>query len=66
VPDRETIVWNEPSRGAQYQVMPVRTAAASDGLYCREYQAKATVGGKVSETYGTACRMPDGSWKLMN
>jgi surface antigen len=66
VPDRETIVWQDPSRGAQYQVMPVRTAEANDGLYCREYQAKATVGGKVSETYGTACRMPDGSWKLMN
>jgi surface antigen len=66
VPDRETIVWNEPERSAQYQVMPVRTAEANNGMYCREYQAKATVGGKVSETYGTACRMPDGSWKLMN
>lgn len=66
VPDRETIVWQDPARGAQYQVMPVRTAEAEGGLYCREYQAKATVGGKVSETYGTACRMPDGSWKLMN
>jgi surface antigen len=66
VPDRETIVWQDPQRGAQYQVMPVRTAEAASGMYCREYQAKATVGGKVSETYGTACRMPDGSWKLMN
>ena len=26
VPDRETIVWQDPARGAQYQVMPVRTA----------------------------------------
>ena len=66
VPDRETIMWNDPQRGAQYQVMPVRTADASNGMYCREYQAKATVGGKASETYGTACRMPDGSWKLMD
>ena len=66
VPDRETIVWNDAGRNAQYQVMPVRTAEAVNGMYCREYQAKATVGGKVSETYGTACRQPDGSWKLMN
>jgi surface antigen len=66
VPDRETIVWQNPQQGAQYQVMPVRTADAGNGQYCREYQAKATVGGKVSETYGTACRQPDGSWKLMN
>lgn len=66
VPDRETIVWQDPQHRAQYQVMPVRTAEADNGMYCREYQAKATVGGKVSETYGTACRQPDGSWKLMN
>ena len=66
VPDRETIVWNDAGHNAQYQVMPVRTAEAVNGMYCREYQAKATVGGKVSETYGTACRQPDGSWKLMN
>lgn len=66
VPDRETIVWQDPQHGAQYQVTPVRTAEAANDMYCREYQAKATVGGKVSETYGTACRQPDGSWKLMN
>ena len=66
VPDRETIVWNDGRHNAQYQVMPVRTSEPMNGMYCREYQAKATVGGKVSETYGTACRQPDGSWKLMN
>ena len=66
VPDRETIVWNNQQQGAQYQVQPLRTAETDNGLYCREYQAKATVGGKVSSTYGTACRQPDGSWKLMN
>jgi len=66
VPDRETIVWNNQQQSAQYQVQPLRTAETDNGLYCREYQAKATVGGKVSATYGTACRQPDGSWKLMN
>ena len=66
IPDRETIAWQNPQQGAQYQVTPMRTAEADNGQYCREYQAKATVGGKVSETYGTACRQPDGSWKLMN
>jgi len=66
VPDRETIVWQDPNHGAQYRVTPVRTAEADNGMYCREYQAKATVGGQTKETYGTACRQPDGSWKLMN
>jgi surface antigen len=66
VPDQQTVVWNDPNQGAQYQVTPVRTAEADNGMYCREYQAKAMIGGRVQETYGTACRMPDGAWKLMN
>lgn len=43
----------------------VATAAtAQDAPYCREYQRKVTVGGKVVDSYGTACMQPDGSWKL--
>lgn len=66
VPDRETITWNDPQQGANYQVTPTKTARTSSGEYCREYIAKATVGNKVVDTYGTACRQPDGSWKLVN
>ena len=66
VPDRETIVWNDPRHGAEYEVMPTRTGESTNGMYCREYRAKATVGGKVTETYGTACRQPDGAWKIVN
>ncbi len=66
VPDRETIVWNDARRGAQYEVTPQKTIKTASGEYCREYTAKATVGGKPVDTYGTACRQPDGSWKLIN
>jgi surface antigen len=66
VPDRETIVWRNAQQDAQYQVTPIGTTEVGTGMYCREYQAKATVGDRVEETYGTACRQPDGSWKLMN
>lgn len=65
VPDGETIVW----RGADnvpYQVEPKRTVNREDGRYCREYTATATVGGRPRQTYGTACRQPDGSWQLVN
>lgn len=65
-PDRETITWNNTRQGAEYQVTPTRTVRTRSGEYCREYQAKASVGGKVTDTYGTACRQPDGSWKLIN
>lgn len=39
------------------------TAQASDD-YCREYQRRVTIGGKVQDSYGTACLQPDGSWKI--
>lgn len=66
VPDRETIAWADPRHNARYEVTPQKTTKKALGEYCREYTAKATVGGKPSDTYGTACRQPDGSWKLIN
>ena len=65
-PDRETIAWRGSQNGSQYQVTPQKTVKTASGEYCREYTAKATVGGKQVDTYGTACRQPDGSWKLIN
>jgi hypothetical protein len=33
--------------------------------YCREYQSMTTVGGQQIASYGTACRQPDGSWRIV-
>lgn len=38
----------------------------TEGRYCREYQNRSTVGGRVQETYGTACMQPDGSWEIVD
>lgn len=62
----QAVAWQNPDKTAQYQVTPVRTFERAPGAYCREYQATATVGGQVQRTYGTACRQPDGVWKIMN
>lgn len=35
-----------------------------DGRYCREYTQQVLVGGRVQESYGTACMQPDGDWQL--
>ena len=43
-----------------------RTYQASNGSYCREYQQEITIDGKPQRSYGTACRQPDGSWKVVN
>ena len=43
---------------------PVFTDPA--GRTCREYQSTVRVGGARQPSYGTACLMPDGSWRIMN
>ena len=64
--DGQTIVWNNPEKGGQYQVTPKQTFQRDDGRYCREYTATAVIGGKTQNTYGTACRQPDGAWQLVS
>jgi len=39
---------------------------APNGQYCREYQGGVSVGGYPQSGYGTACLMPDGSWRVVN
>ena len=63
-PDRHRINWSGGG-GEAYTVTPLRTFQ-TDGAYCREYQTAATVGGKVQHVYGTACRQPDGAWKIVD
>ncbi len=45
---------------------PVRTYQSVGGTSCRERQQSVTIDGKPERTYGTACRQPDGSWKVVN
>ncbi len=63
--DGQQIAWNNPRTGAQYQVVPTRTVQGSDGRYCREYTATSVVSGRNQQTYGRACRQPDGSWQIV-
>lgn len=44
----------------------VAGAAHADEPYCREYTRNVTVGGKLQESYGTACMKPDGAWEVQN
>jgi surface antigen len=65
VPDGETIVWQNPNVGGSYQVTPAETYQRSDGRYCREYITEVVISGRREQAYGTACRQPDGSWKVV-
>src|SRR5260221_1051686 len=36
------------------------------GQGCREYTTRITVGGRVVQSYGTACPRADGTWQIIN
>ena len=55
--------WRNPDTGNQYVVTPTKTHETASGP-CREYTIDAVIGGKKEKVYGTACRQPDGSWKI--
>lgn len=63
-PDRASVHWYGDG-GTPLGVMPVGTFE-HEGRYCREYQTTARIGGRTEQMYGTACRMPDGSWQIVS
>lgn len=65
-PIGQRIIWSNPQSGNGGTVTPMREGNDSTGHYCREYQSTVTVGGKTEQAYGTACRQPDGTWKIIN
>jgi len=65
-PSGTSVTWKNPDNGHAGTVTPVRTYQTSTGQYCREYQTNVTIEGKSDKAYGTACRQPDGSWKIVS
>lgn len=63
-PIGRTAQWKNPDSGNYGSITPTRTYQ-SNGQHCREFQQTIVVGGKSQQAYGTACRQPDGSWKIM-
>ena len=38
----------------------------ASGRQCREYQTTRDIQGRATKVYGTACRDPDGQWRIIN
>ena len=57
--------WQNPDSGHSGSFTPTRTYQTGQGQYCREYQETVMVGGESQDAYGTACRQPDGSWRVV-
>lgn len=65
-PVGRTTTWKNPDSGNQGTITPRKTFKRNDGTYCREFTQTITIGGKTENAYGTACRQPDGTWKLIS
>lgn len=65
-PAGSTTTWRNPDSGNSGSITPTRTYQSASGQFCREFQQTITVGGRQEESFGTACRQPDGSWRIVN
>ena len=63
-PVGETVTWSNPETGNRGTFKTIREGRAASGEYCREFQQVVFIGGKSQDGYGTACRQPDGAWRL--
>ena len=56
--------WTNRKKNVTYEVQPIKNYH-SNNRYCREYRTRVQINGKWRSAYGRACRMPDGSWKIV-
>ncbi len=65
-PSGTVSTWQNPDSGNYGTITPKPGYQTSSGQYCREFQQSITVGGQTQDAFGTACRQPDGTWKVTN
>lgn len=65
-PSGQSVPWQDPDAGTRGSYTPIRTWRTDDGRYCREYQQVVVIAGQEERAYGTACREPDGTWRIVN
>ncbi len=59
-------VWDNPDRRVCGVVVPRPAFKNELDQYCREFQQTIVIDGNKQNAYGTACRQPDGQWKIAN
>lgn len=60
----EAYDWRNPDSQRHYRVVPRRTYDGPGGP-CREFTLDADIGRRPEQVYGTACRQPDGTWRIV-
>lgn len=56
--------WHNPDSGNSGSFV-AKPAYTESGAYCREFTQTVNIDGRSERAYGTACRQPDGTWKMV-
>jgi len=62
--DNRRVRWSNPETGTTYLLTPIKGFARS-GHSCREFNLRATHGGRSETGKGQACQTGDGTWQLI-
>ncbi len=62
-PLREALVWRQGRVSGT--VTPIWEGPHDHGRYCREFKQDIRIGGRSEIAYGSACRMADGKWEIV-
>lgn len=64
LPDNRQIAWAGED-GEIFRITAERSYPAA-GLLCRDYTASTILSDRKTQTFGTACRLPDGQWEIVD
>lgn len=64
--DNKPVAWRNPNTNSENTMTPVRTYYEPAGTPCREFTQTIYIDGKRETGRGTACRQPDGTWRITN
>lgn len=65
VPDGQKATWTNPQNQTSGYTKPIETSKTANGDTCRTFQTGVTAQGESTAGTGTACRQPDGTWKII-
>ena len=61
----QALPWSNPQTGNSGSFEANKPYQNPTGQYCREFTQTINVGGQSQKAYGTACREPDGTWRVV-
>lgn len=65
-PNQQATQWLNAATGLTGSTIPLKTYRNSGGQFCRDYFTSVQISGKNQQAFGSACRVPDGHWKIIS